>query len=215
MLLEARGPSMDTLELAPEAQLETLCRLLRQAWEVPRAATGRFASAHDKAGGLHQFVASMWESLDGPCSEQVLAQALLFAQRRSAAFDPNRCVVVHGDAAAANARQVLAPRKGAETGFVFVDPSGFIGDPAYDLGVALRDWCPQLLASDDALSLAWRYCRLLADVSGLDEQAIWEWGFLERVSTGLYVRSLDAGGLGQPTWTPPNSWSERHRRRTS
>ena len=64
-------------------------------------------------------------------------------------------------------------RPGAETGFVFVDPDGFIGDPAYDLGVALRDWCPQLLASEDPLSLARRYCRLLAGSSGLHEQAIW------------------------------------------
>jgi streptomycin 6-kinase len=198
MLLEALGPSMNRLELAPELQLETMCRLLRQAWAVPRAEHGRFASARNKASSLHQMVRRLWADLGGPCSEQVLAQALLFATRRAAAFDPDRCVVVHGDAAAANALQVLAPRPGAETGFVFVDPDGFIGDRAYDLGVALRDWCPQLLASDDPRSLARRYCRVLADGSGVDEQAIWEWGFLERVSTGLYVRSLGAGDLSQP-----------------
>jgi streptomycin 6-kinase len=67
---------------------------------------------------------------------------------------------VHGDAAAANVLQVLAPREGAETGFVLVDPDGFVGDPAYDLGVALRDWCPQLLASGDPLTLARHYRRL-------------------------------------------------------
>ena len=121
----------------------------------------------------------------------MLAQALLYAGRRAAAFDPDTCVVVHGDAAAANALQVRAPRAGAETGFVFVDPDGFIGDPAYDLGVALRDWCPQLLASNDPQSLARRYGRLLAAGSGVDEQAIWEWGYLERVTTGMYVWSLE------------------------
>jgi hypothetical protein len=31
------------------------------------------------------------------------------------------------------------------------------------------------------------YRRLLASRTGVDETAIWEWGFLERVSTGLYV----------------------------
>ena len=55
MLLEALGPSMTTLGMAPEAQLETLCRLLRQAWDVPRAVTGRHASAVDKASGLNRF----------------------------------------------------------------------------------------------------------------------------------------------------------------
>jgi streptomycin 6-kinase len=198
MLLEALGPSMTTLDMAPEAQLETLCRLLRQAWEVPRAIAGRHASAVNKASGLHEFVQRHSSDLDRPCSERVLAQALLFAGRRAAAFDPDRCVVVHGDAAAVNALQILAPREGAETGFVFVDPDGFIGDPEYDLGVALRDWCPQLLGSDDSLSLARRYCRLLADGSGMDEQAIWEWGFLERVTTGLFVRSLVGNDQDQP-----------------
>jgi streptomycin 6-kinase len=173
--------------MAPEAQLETLYQLLRAAWQVPRPATGRRASLVDKARGLDEFLGRFSAELDPPCSGQVLAQAQLFAGRRAAAFDPERCVVVHGDAAAANVLQVLAPREGAQNGFVFVDPDGFIGDPAYDLGVALRDWCPQLLASNDPPSLARRYCRLLAEASGFDEQAIWEWGYLERVTTGLYV----------------------------
>ena len=73
----------------------------------------------------------------------------------------------------------------------------FVGDPAYDLGVALRDWCPQLLAGDATL-LAREYCRLLASGSGLDETPIWEWGFLERVSTGLYALSLGAERLAFP-----------------
>ena len=37
-----------------------------------------------------------------------------------------------------------------------------------------------------------RYCAVLADRSGVDAQRIWEWAFLERVSTGLYV--LDVVG---------------------
>jgi streptomycin 6-kinase len=32
----------------------------------------------------------------------------------------------------------------------------------------------------------------------MDEQAIWEWGFLERISTGLYAHSLGAVELGEP-----------------
>lgn len=37
MLLEALGPSMDRLGLAPRQQMETLCAMLRSAWRVPRA----------------------------------------------------------------------------------------------------------------------------------------------------------------------------------
>lgn len=46
--------------------------------------------------------------------------------------------------------------------------------------------------------LARRYCRLMAAETGLDEDTIWEWGHLERVSTGLYLLSLDAEDLDRP-----------------
>jgi streptomycin 6-kinase len=198
MLLEGLGPSMDRTDMSPETQIVILCRLLAQAWAVPPPETGAFAVPQDKATGLARLVNRLWKELDGPCSKRALTEALLFAERRALAFDPERCVVVHGDAAPNNALQALARRPGAETGFVFVDPDGFIGDPAYDLGVALRDWCPQLLASPDARSLARRYSQLLADGSGIDEQAIWEWGFLERLSTGMYALALGAHDLGRP-----------------
>lgn len=57
--------------------------------------------------------------------------------------------------------------------------------------MALRDWSPQLLAGDTS-SVARRYC------TGLDETAIWEWGFLDRVSTGLYILKFGAGDLARP-----------------
>jgi streptomycin 6-kinase len=198
MLLEALGPSMGRTGLTPEEQLATLCRLLRQAWDVPRAGTGPMAVAMDKATSLATLVTSLWERLDGPCSARARAQALRFAERRAAAFNPGGCVLVHGDAAPANALRVLADRPGAETGFVFVDPDGFVGDPAYDLGVALRDWCPEILSAADPMTQTRGYCRLLASASGLDEQAIWEWGYLERVSTGLYATAMGAHELGRP-----------------
>lgn len=124
-------------------------------------------------------------------------RALRFAERRAAAFDLDRCVIVHGDPGLSNALQVTAARSGAESGIVFVDPDGLLADPAYDLVVVLRDWCAELLAGD-ALALAHRYCGLLAAHTGIDESAIWEWGFLERVSTGLYALQLGAEDVSAP-----------------
>ena len=69
---------------------------------------------------------------------------------------------------------------------MFVDPDGFIADRAYDLGVALRDWSGRLLGPDARL-VAEGFCDTLAERSGVDATRIWEWGFLERVSTGLYL----------------------------
>lgn len=151
----------------------------------------------DKARSLAAMIAGLWEETGRPCSERVVAVALRCAARRSTAFNPERCVTVHGDAAPPNLLRVPAPRPGAETGFVFVDPAGFVGDPEYHLGVALRDWSPQLLAGDP-VPLTHRYCRLLATRSAMNAAAIWEWGFLERVSTGLYALSLHAEDLARP-----------------
>jgi hypothetical protein len=58
-------------------------------------------------------------------------------------------------------------------------------------------WCPELLAGD-ATALAARYCRQLAVETGLDAAAIWEWGFLERVSSGLFILSLGAEEMARP-----------------
>lgn len=172
VLLEPLGESLVRSALSPEAQLDVLAAVLPTAWQVPPGP----ADAEDKAAGLVPLI----EQNRRPGHERVIEEALRCADRRSAAFDPDRCVFVHGDAAAAN---VL--RRPGE-GWVFVDPEGFLGDPDYDRGVAARDWCEQLTAAADPRRLLESYCRRL----GGDLQAVWEWAFLERVSTGLYVAAL-------------------------
>lgn len=188
MLQEALGPSIAELELAPEHALRLLTSTLKQAWQVPQQADLNVISSDEKAEGLFKIVDAL--SIKYPCPQSVITRALTYAQSRINAFDISRFVILHGDPHPANALKIPKPRTGAESGFVFVDPDGFIGDPAYDLGVVLRDWSSQLLAAKDPLNLAHTYCRLLASESGIDENAIWEWSFLERVSTGLYCASL-------------------------
>jgi streptomycin 6-kinase len=201
MLLEALGPPMASLDLAPERQIALLCQMLRQAWQAPRPAGLVVTPDDEKAGSLFRLVSRLWEELEQPCSERVVNAALRYAERRAAAFDLERCVVVHGDPHQWNALQALTPREGAEAGFVFVDPVGFLADPAYDLGVVLRDWCTQLLATagaEAATALARRYCALLSAHTGVEATAIWEWGYLERVSSGLYCLELGIEELGRP-----------------
>jgi streptomycin 6-kinase len=131
----------------------------------------------------------LWDELDRPSSARVVDLALTCARRRAGGTE--RLVVVHGAPHPANA---LRRPDGT---YVFVDPDGFVADPAYDLGVVLREWCPELL-SGDAPALAARYCRLLADRTGIDPTAIGEWGFLERVSSGLHILELGMADLARP-----------------
>ncbi|MET3805958.1 streptomycin 6-kinase [Nakamurella sp. UYEF19] len=198
VLMEALGPSLDDLDWSPDRQIEAMCNLLTEAWKVaPDRDVTDSDGPFDKASSLHAFLSRLRDAVDAPCNPEVIRMALEFAERRAGAFDSARCVVVHGDPAPTNTLRVLSPRVGAPGGVVFVDPDGFLGDPEYDLGVILRGWCPQLLAGD-AQAVTQHYCEILAGHSGLDAQAIWEWGFVERVSTGLFCLSLGASELGLP-----------------
>lgn len=195
LLLEGLGPSLETLNYPPERILVIMCDVLTEAWQVPRA-TEPVSPDPDKATALARFISEAWPELGRPCSPEVIDRALSCAERRAAAFDLAGSVVVHGDPHPANALRVPAPRAGAGSGFVFVDPDGFLADRGYDLGVLLRDWHRELANAEDPTATLRRFCRLLADRTGVDSESIWEWGFLERVSTGLYCLRYGAPPLG-------------------
>ena len=96
------------------------------------------------------------------------------AGRRAAASDPARAVLVHGDVHRWNALQA------SDGSFKLVDPDGLLAEREYDLGIVMRE-DPADLMEGDPMARA----RRLAALTGLDAQAIWEWGVVERVSTGL------------------------------
>ena len=218
LLLEALGRSLEATPLPPEDKLTVLADTLRAAWTLDLDAANPVTRPHgvdedragedgagedgagedggeNKAGLLHRLVRVLDERLGHPVARPVILTALAYAERRAAAFDPAGCVVVHGDPHPANALRVPRPRSGAESGWCLVDPDGFRADPAYDLGVAVRDWVGHL-SGPDARAVLEGYCALLAGRTGIDEQRIWEWGYLERVSTGLFVMSLGAHAVG-------------------
>ncbi|MBP2418795.1 aminoglycoside phosphotransferase family protein [Microlunatus capsulatus] len=193
LLLEALGPSLAQSALPPAEQLRLLADTLAEAWLPP---AGHPDPPLDKAGGLHDLVARLWVEQGAPADERVLTTALDHA-RRLAVVDPAELVVVHGDPHPGNLLRVPRPRAGAASGWCFVDPDGFVADRAYDLGVALRDWSAHLEGPGARRRLE-GWCTLLAERSGVDADRIWAWGFLERVSTGLYVRSFGAERAAAP-----------------
>ncbi|GIF26014.1 hypothetical protein Ate02nite_87440 [Paractinoplanes tereljensis] len=66
--------------------------------------------------------------------------------------------------------------------FRLVDPDGLIAEPEADLGVLMREDPVELLDGDP-----WDRARWLAARTGTDATAIWEWGLVERVATGLVL----------------------------
>lgn len=187
ILLERLGRTLSSLGLPTARQIEIVCATVRQMW-IPVPAGKSLPTGADKARWLADFISTTWEALDRPCSPRAVDAALAFAAERADAFDSETAVLVHGDAHSWN---TLEDGQGA---FKLVDPEGLISEPAHDLSVPMRELNAELLAGD-ARRLGLERARHLARLTGADATAIWQWGFVERVSTGLYVMSL---GLEDP-----------------
>ncbi|WP_051706703.1 aminoglycoside phosphotransferase family protein [Nocardioides aequoreus] len=184
LLLERLGSSLARAPGTPERTLDTLVDTLRRAWTADLA-----APRPDRAGELRDLVVRL-DDRHHACDPAVRRQAVAYAERLSAP-GPDADVLLHGDPHPGNA--LACARTGAH---VLVDPDGFRGDPAYDLGVALRDRGERVL--DEGRGVVERWCDRVAGRSGVDRGRTWCWAFLERVSTGLYVLDFGADRVARP-----------------
>jgi streptomycin 6-kinase len=184
MLQERLGRSLRALDLAVEDQIDIIAATLQRAWQ-PVSAAEPLRTGAEQAAWLCEFVHARWEALDHPCPEPVIRRAQEFAANRRDAFDARTAVLIHGDAHPANVLE-----DPSEPGrFKLIDPDGMRSEPGHDLAIPLRDWSAELLARDPVgLGRAW--CARLGTHAEVDPHAIWEWAFLERVSTGLFMLSL-------------------------
>jgi len=110
---------------------------------------------------------------------------LACAARRIDVHADERAVLAHGDVHQWNALET-------EDGFKLVDPDGLLAEAEYDMGILMRE-DPLELPEGDAHERA----RWLALRCGFDAAAIWEWGVVERVSTGLLCTSIGLQPVGR------------------
>jgi streptomycin 6-kinase len=191
MLLEKLGDRLDTLGLPYQQQIDIMCATLLQAWRpVPRGTT--YPNGADKANGLAEAMIRMWYAASQPCAQKVLDTALMYCRDRAGAYRPEAAVLAHGDPHPANI--LAAPR--ASTGFKFIDPDGLAIEPAYDLGVLLRAW-HEGIEGRHAHDIARSHARHLTTRSQVPAEAIWQWGYIERVSTGLHLMELGETAKGR------------------
>ncbi len=177
MLLERLGPALVDLQLPIERRLEILCATAQRLWRP--APDAGLPTGAEKGRWLVDFITRTWEELNHPCSERAVAHALACAERRIAAHDDERAVLVHGDVHQWNALQ-------AGDGFKLVDPDGMLAEAEYDLGILMREDPVELMEGDP-----YDRAEMIAARTGLDATAIWEWGVVERVSTGLVCTQVD------------------------
>ncbi|MEP6658769.1 MAG: aminoglycoside phosphotransferase family protein [Acidimicrobiales bacterium] len=182
LLLERLGSSLHNFGLPLNQRLEILTAAAAKVWRP--AADAGLPTGAAKGRWLVEFIAAKWEQLDRPCTERAVELALACADRRIAAHDDARAVLVHGDVHEWNALQ-------AGSDFKLVDPDGLLAEAEYDLGVLMREDPVELLTGDPR-----ERARRLAALSGLDAEVIWEWGVVERVSTGLLCTEIDLQPIG-------------------
>lgn len=138
----------------------------------------------EKGRWLVDFITTTWEELDRPCSERAVDHALACAAHRIDEHDDERAVLVHGDVHQWNVLE-------AGDGFKLVDLDGLLAEAAYDMGILMREDPLELVGGD-----AHQRARWLAARSGLDATGIWEWGVVERVSTGLLCTKIGLQPVG-------------------
>lgn len=185
MLLERLGLNLDELGIPLPRLLEAISTTLRSFWR-PVAEDVRLPTGAEKAASLIRSITTSWDELGRPCDREIIDRALAYCDERAAAFDPYRAVLVHGDAHGWN---TLEANRGS---YKLVDPEGLRSEPEHDLSAAMREYNQPLLDADTR-RLARERAESLASHCGLDPQAVWEWGFIDRVSTGLAnLRAFDS-----------------------
>lgn len=171
LLLERLGTSLFKLGLPVAQRLEILCDTVTRMWRA--APDCGLPTGADRARRRGVFIAETWEKLDRPCSEQAIDHALGCAHRRERAHDAERAVLVHGDVDQLNALE-------AGEDFKLIDPDRVLAEAECDLGILMRGDPVELLDGDPRQRARW-----LAARTGHDATAIWEWGVIERVASGL------------------------------
>jgi streptomycin 6-kinase len=177
MLLERLGPNLHDLGVLLSQILETIATTLRSFWR-PVAEDCGLPTGAEKATWLADFITTSWDELGRPCARQVVDRAVAYCDERAAAFDPSQAVLVHGDAHGWNTLDA------GDGTFKFVDPEGVRSERAHDLGVPMREYNHPLLLGDTPRLVRERG-ELLASWCEVDPEPVWQWGFIERVSTGL------------------------------
>jgi streptomycin 6-kinase len=183
LLLERLGRSLYELGLPIRRRHEILCSTATRVWR-PAPDCGLPTGA-DKGRRLADYITATWEDLDRPCSERAIDHALACAERRADAHRDEQAVLVHGDVHQWNALE-------GANGFKLVDPDGLLAQPEYDLGIIMREDPLDLLDGDPQERARW-----LAARTDLDATSIWEWGVVERVSTGLLCTRVGIQPVGR------------------
>jgi streptomycin 6-kinase len=176
LLLERLGAPMYDVVADAASRISLLCDVAVRLWR-PIGPDVDLRTGATLAEQYADRLPELWEQAGRPCSPATVADALDCMNRRRAAHDDRSAVLVHGDLHEMNALQA------SDGSYKLIDPAGLRAEPACDLGTIVRS-NPNL--GDDLRARTER----LASRTGVDATAIWEWGTIHRVFSGVYACSI-------------------------
>ena len=182
-LLERLGPSVDHLGYPVEKRIEIICSALKTTWAIPTG-DAELQTGDETIAWFREFIGGTWKKLDRPCSQEVIDRAFSYLLSREVASEPSEFVLLHGDAHGGNTLRTLSG-----DAYKMIDPDGMLYEKAYDLGVLMREWRGEYLKAP--IQKCMERCEYLHRLTDVDPRAIFEWGFLQCVSTGLLFFNID------------------------
>lgn len=180
-LMERLGKPILQLGYSVNEQIRIICEALQKVWKLS------VKNANLAAGGttwFNEFIEDAYERLDHPCSREVAERAFSYLKSRAESEKPDEFVMLHGDAHGGNALITLAG-----DGYKLIDPDGIFYEKAYDLGVLMREWREEY--RDNPIRKGKERCQYLSKLTGVEARAIFEWGFIQCVSTGMASWNID------------------------
>lgn len=198
-LIERLGKPVNQLGCPVFEQLRMICSALQKGWEIPVTTTG-LPSGKESVAWFRTFIGETWEKLKRPCSHKVIEQAFSYLQSREEAINPTEFVLLHGDAHGGNTLKELSSE-----GLKLIDPDGIFYEKAYDLGVLMREWVEEY--EQEPLKRGKERCRYLCRLTGVSEKAIWEWGYLQTVSTALVCLLIGQEETGHKMLQVAECWA--------
>ena len=200
LLLEHLDGKLVDAGLPVRRQQEIVLATARAAWH-PVDDWSELMTGAAKAQWHLDFIVEQSSARNGACSPRLRDQALAYAQARLDAFDPASSVLVHGDAHAWNTLRV----PGTATAWKLVDPDGYFMEPAYDLGISMREWIDEYRTGQPR-ALGEARAQWLGDETGIAQEPIWQWGLIELVSTGFVYLQLDEPASAKPYFEVAEAW---------
>ena len=190
LLLEALGRPIGDLGWPIDAQILAICSTVEALWRTPTTGA-RLVRGCSKAHGVRSFIEEQWRKLQAPCDVATRNRAIDYADERAQAHRDDASVFVHGDAHGRNTLTLLEGGEAIGAECKLIDPKGLYAERACDLAVPMRRFNQALVS--DPIRLGRERCAWLAELTGVSERAIWQWGFFERVASGLRVMQTNRG----------------------